>query len=100
MTLFADIPRRVLQDSRDHIMIITESGNITTLCIRYIQSVSPSPLRNHAVVRLQIDGAATSVTIQERASAFQDRCQKLLEAVEWGDAVLIHQYYCPKRPSD
>lgn len=97
MTLFRNLPFKALRDNRDHIMVVTQQQNITTLRLRDVLQITGHHIQGQAVVTCRKELEETRVVIQENAPEFLQRCKGLLEALTLEDCVLINQHYCPKR---
>lgn len=99
MALFQNLTRKTLREQRDHIMVVTHLGRITTLRIRDVLHITPHHQPGYSTIHMHTPTGLQTVLIQEAASVFQQRCLDLIEAITLEDCVLINQHYCPQRPA-
>ncbi|GEM47733.1 hypothetical protein [Deinococcus cellulosilyticus] len=100
MTLVQQHNLRIAAQARDFILVVTRTGELKSLRIRDILDIRPTHEIGCSMVShlfQTCDGPVEEKTlIQEGASAFWNRCLRLLDAVQRQDGDEINQHFAPR----
>lgn len=86
-----DVPRQLISENRDHILVVTEGGKLASVRLRDVLEVRPA-LRSGGSVVVTNQG---KLEIQEGRSVFVERCKGLMGAVLDGYPAGIDRFFCP-----